>query len=111
VATDGAELYGSELERIVPRDFPAGFDAVAAGETFGAYLQAAATDHVLEATRADRDRIFNLGYFTWVEQQGVPLEEFEARRGAAFWRETRAIVDTWDALIDDFNARVAASPA
>ena len=36
-------------------------------------------------TRADRDRIFNLGYFTWVEQQGVPLDEFEARRDQAFW--------------------------
>ena len=32
---------------------------------------APAPDHVLELTRADRDRIFNLGYFTWVEQQGV----------------------------------------
>ena len=31
VATDGAELYGTELERIVARDFPGGFDAVAAG--------------------------------------------------------------------------------
>ena len=71
VATDGAELYGTELERIVARDFPAGFDAVAAGETFGAWLAAVADDHVLEATRADRDRIFDLGYYTWVEQQGV----------------------------------------
>ena len=92
VATDGAAMYGTEIERIVARDFPGGFDAVAAGETFGAYLQAAAEDHVLEATRADRDRIFNLGYFTWVEQQGVPIEEFEARRRPAFWTETREIV-------------------
>jgi cysteine synthase len=111
VATDGAEMYGTEIERIVARDFPAGFDAVAAGETFGAYLQAAAEDHVLEATRADRDRIFNLGYFTWVEQQGVPIEEFEARRGSAFWTETRGIVGRWDELIGEFNERVARVPA
>lgn len=31
--------------------------------------------------REDRDRIFNLGYFTWVEQQGVPLADFEAPQG------------------------------
>jgi cysteine synthase A len=108
VATDGAAMYGTEIERIAARDFPAGFDAVAAGETFGAYLQAAAEDHVLEATRADRDRIFNLGYFTWVEQQGVPLDEFEARRDQRFWTETREIVHRWDELIEDFNAEVAA---
>ena len=111
VATDGAEMYGTELPRIAARDFPAGFDAVAAGETYGAWLAAAAGDNVLETTRADRDRIFNLGYFTWVEQQGVPIEEFEARRQPAFWTETREIVSRWDELIDEFNQRVAGPPA
>ena len=33
------------------------------------------------ARPTDRNRIFNLGYFTWVEQQGVSLDDFEARRG------------------------------
>ena len=111
VATDGAELYGTELERIVARDFPAGFDAVAAGETFGAWLAAVAEDHVLEATRADRDRIFDLGYYTWVEQQGVSIEEFEARREQTFWTDTREIVDRWDELIDEFNEQVTGRPA
>jgi cysteine synthase A len=111
VATDGAELYGTELERIVARDFPAGFDAVAAGETFGAWLAAVADDHVLEATRADRDRIFDLGYYTWVEQQGVSIEEFESRRQPAFWTTTREIVGRWDDLIDEFNEQVSGRPA
>jgi len=111
VATDAAAMYGTELLRIVPRDFPAGFDAVAAGETFGARLMGAGEDHVLETTRADRDRIFNLGYYTWVEQQGVPLEEFEARRQPSFWTETRAIVERWDELIDEFNERVGVGAA
>jgi hypothetical protein len=109
VATDAAAMYGTELDRIVPRDFPGGFDAVAAGETCGAWLLAAGEDHVLETTRADRDRIFNLGYYTWVEQQGVPVEEFEARREPEFWRETREIVGRWDELIDAFNDRVGAA--
>jgi cysteine synthase len=105
VATDGAELYLTELDRITARDFPAGFDTVAAGETFGRHLAATATDHVLETTRADRDRIFNLGYYTWVEQQGVSIEEFEERRDPAFWTRTREIVGTWDELIGAFNER------
>jgi cysteine synthase len=107
VATDGAPMYGTELDRIAARDFPGGFDAVAAGEVHGRWLAGTVEDHVLETTRADRDRIFNLGYYTWVEQQGVSVEEFEARRDQRFWRTTREIVHRWDELIDDFNGRVA----
>ena len=36
-------------------------------------------------TQIDRKRVFNLGYFTWVEQQGVSLEEFTARAKQSFW--------------------------
>ena len=108
VATDGAPMYVTEQDRITGRDYPAGFDAVAAGEAWGRWLAAAGVDHVLEMTRAERDRVFNLGYFTWVEQQGVPLDEFEARRDQRFWIETREIVHRWDQLIGDFNAQVAA---
>ncbi len=105
VATDGASMYGTEIERIVARDFPDGFDAVAAGETYGEHMLGASTDHLLELTSADRDRIFNLGYFTWVEQQGVPLDEFEARRRPETWTEIRAIAPVWDEMIEEFNAR------
>ncbi len=108
VATDGAVMYGTEIERILARDFGGEFDAVDAGETFGRFVLGAGTDDLLELSRVDRDRIFNLGYFTWVEQQGVPLDEFEARRRPAFWTETRAILPVWDALIEEFNARVGA---
>ena len=81
---------------------------MAAGETFGEFLAGATIDHVLELRRTDRDRIFNLGYFTWVEQQGVPLDEFEARRRPEFWTEMRSIVHEWDRRIDDLNARTGA---
>ena len=50
----------------------------------------------------DRERIFNLGYFTWVEQQGVSLEEFEARREPGLLgRGARQSPDVWDELIDE----------
>jgi cysteine synthase len=112
VATDGAAMYATEIERIVARDFPDGFDTVAAAETFGAHVLGAGTDGVLELSRAERDRIFNLGYYTWVEQQGVTIEEFEARRRPAWWTEMRAILPTWDEQIAEFNERVAsAGPA
>jgi cysteine synthase A len=112
IATDGAAMYRSELDdKIMPRDFPDGFDGVAAAETFGRHVLGAGEDHLLELTRQDRDRIFNLGYFTWVEQQGIPLAEFEARRQQTWWRELRSLLPAWDAMIDEFNDRtgVAAS--
>ena len=62
----------------------------------------------LELSERDRNRIFNLGYYTWVEQQGTPFELFEARRHQSFWRGLRRFVPVWDQMIDEFNARVAA---
>ena len=50
-----------------------------AGEVFGSCLTSIATDNVMELTDQTRRQIFNLGYFTWVEQQGVSVEDFERR--------------------------------
>jgi len=105
VATDGAALYGSEREIALRRYFPDGFDEVAAGEAFGEHLLGCTTDNLAELSSRDRERIFNLGYFTWVEQQGVPLADFEARRAPSFWTEIREDVAVWDDLIDELNAR------
>ena len=71
----------------------------------GEHLLGAATDNLRELTHEERERIFNLGYFTWVEQQDVPLEDFEARRDPRFWAREREAVAGWDELIDEFNAR------
>jgi cysteine synthase len=105
VATDGAAMYDSERELAIARDFPDGFDDVGAGEIFGEHLLGCTTDHLRELTHEERERIFNLGYFTWVEQQGVPLDAFEARRDPAFWTRMREVVAEWDERIDEFNAR------
>jgi cysteine synthase len=105
VATDGAAMYGSEVERLSAIHYPDGFDAVAAGEAFGRNILGATTDHFIELTLSDRERIFNLGYFTWVEQQGVGLKEFVARRDQQFWKELRELVPVWDGMIEEFNAR------
>ena len=105
VATDAAELYRSEREKTLARDYPGGFDALHAAEVFGRHLAGAAPDHLLELTHHDRQRIFNLGYYTWVEQQGVPLERFEARRRPEFWRGLRELLPAWDERIEEVNRR------
>ena len=105
VATDGAELYASEQERAREKHFPEGFDELAAAETWGRHLLGTATDHLLELTRIDRRRIFNLGYYTWVEQQGVAQADFDARSAAGFWAGLQELVPAWDDMIAEFNAR------
>jgi len=105
VATDGAAMYHSERDLALAKYFPDGFDEVGAGEVFGEHLLGATTDNLRELTREERDRIFNLGYYTWVEQQGVSLEDFQVRRKASFWEQTRAQAVVWDELIDEVNAR------
>jgi len=104
VATDSAALYGSERRKFLMAHYPDGFDAVSAGEIFGQHLLGAADNDVLELTHNERSRIFNLGYYTWVEQLGVPLEAFERRRAQGFWAELRQAASVWDVLIAEFNA-------
>ena len=104
VATDGAELYETELGLAEGKYFPDGFDETRVAETFGRYLLGAATDNMLELDRRARERVFNLGYYTWVEQQGVSLADFDARRDPRFWDGLMELVPAWDALIADFNA-------
>jgi cysteine synthase len=111
VATDGTAMYGSELPRLTRKHFGGTFDLVSAGEAFGRGLAGAATDGVLELTHAERRRIFNLGYFTWVEQQGVSLPEFTARARQGFWDGLLELVPAWDGMIAEFNARTGALAA
>jgi len=107
VATDSAQLYASERQAYLARRYPDGFDEVNAGEIFAHHLEAVADDHVLELRHLDRKRIFNLGYYTWVEQQGVTIEDFDRRSDQRFWRELVKTIPAWDRLIEEFNAEVA----
>lgn len=108
VATDGAALYPSERAKTLRTRFGGTFGAVEAAEVFGQHLADVDTSGTIDCTERDRNRIFNLGYYTWVEQQGTPFELFEARRRQAFWKGLRRFVPVWDEMITDFNARVAA---
>ena len=109
VATDSAELYGSERTKIAEQRFAGGFDRIHAAEVYGQHLLGLGSEHVLELTSLERRRIFNLGYYTWVEQQGVPVEDFEARRDQRFWQKLHDYVPVWNELIDAFNARTGLS--
>lgn len=106
VATDSAALYVSERQTYLARRYPDGFDDVNAGEIFGRHMEGIADDHVMELRHIDRSRIFNLGYYTWVEQQHISVEDFDRRRSQDFWHSLVDSIPAWDRLIQEFNAEV-----
>ena len=95
VATDGAPMYKTELPIAAKKYFDGQFDQVKAAEVFGHSILGASTDNMIELTRPDRERIFNLGYYTWVEQQGTTLADFDRRRDQAFWDGLMDLVPVW----------------
>ena len=111
IATDSAALYHSERAGFLKRRYAGGFDEVNAGEIFGRDLQGIADDHVIELTHLDRRRVFNLGYYTWVEQQGVSVEDFDRRKDASFWKDLQDSIPAWDRLIAEFNVETGAQHA
>ncbi|MBM3907014.1 MAG: pyridoxal-5'-phosphate-dependent protein subunit beta [Gemmatimonadetes bacterium] len=105
VATDGAVMYKSERPKLLQKHFGGACDRRKADDAFARHLLAADAEHVMLMGPVERDRVFNLGYFTWVEQQRVALPDFVARRDQQFWRDLRDLLPAWDAMIAEFNAR------
>merc|ERR1712225_54476 len=88
--------------------FNSNFDELDAAEVFGAHLVGCQTDHLEELSHKGKERIFNLAYYTWVEQQGISVQDFEQRKEQRWWKELRAkYLPIWEKLIDDFNETLA----
>ena len=103
VATDGADLYLTELEK-TKKEFQGIYDEISCAEIYGQFLKGVTTDHTLELNQKEKERIFNLGYYTWVEQQGIDLNHFEERRDQQFWLDHYNQFLTLDERIEAFNA-------
>ena len=88
VLTDSAVMYGSRIEEL--------------NQMYGAYTDTDAvvdhnlhmlglkTDNMMEMGYAERKRVHNLKYYTWVEQQGKETAELNA-----LWYD---VENTWDAV-------------
>jgi cysteine synthase len=103
VATDGADLYLSELEK-TKKNYQGVFDNAACSNIYKKYLMGIDSDNMLDLSQNDKERIFNLGYYTWVEQQGVNLSNFEKRKDQQFWLDHYNHMISLDDRIEKFNA-------
>jgi cysteine synthase A len=108
VATDGARCTRASTGQAPPATSAAGSPTSTLHRCGASTSANVPTADTLELTERERNRIFNLGYYTWVEQQGTPFELFEARRHQSFWQGLRRLLPVWDDMITEFNARVAA---
>jgi cysteine synthase len=96
------ELYGSRLKEM--HEESGEYTELTAAAHFARYLHGESTDHMMELTYADRRRVHNLKYFTWVEQQGRTYAEIQDQwYDRDYWTEVPAQVDEIDDLITEFN--------
>ena len=102
VATDGAPLYATELSIAEAKYHSGRMDKVTAAETFGRAILGATNDNMIEMGRYDRERVFNLGYYTWVEQQAFS-GRFRPTPGSVVLDGLLDLVPVWDEMIDGFN--------
>ena len=93
----------SELEK-TKNNFQGTFDSTACSNIFKKYLKEVNSDNMIELSQNDKERIFNLGYYTWVEQQGVNLNDFEKRKDQNFWLDHYKYMISLDDKIEKFNS-------
>jgi cysteine synthase A len=105
VLTDSMELYESRIKEMQAEYGP--YTSLNASADFAHYLHGQSTDNLLELTYADRRRVHNLKYFTWVEQQGRTYEEILSQwYDRDYWTSVQTQANEIDNLIEEFNHEV-----
>ena len=103
VLTDSAGMYGSRIEEL--NEAHGAYSLLEAGKDHALHMLGLKTDNLMELTYADRKRIHNLKYYTWVEQQARDVKDLNAlwydTKGT--WDAVHAQADELDALINEFN--------
>jgi cysteine synthase A len=107
ILTDSMELYQSRLHEM--RQEMGEYSERTAAADYARWILQQSTDNLLELRYSDRRRVHNLKYFTWVEQQGKTYAEINSQwQQPDYWTSVQTQVGEIDALIEEFNAEVAA---
>ncbi len=104
--TDSVDLYRTRLAELETER--GSYDELHAAVDLERYLLGTTTDHVRELSFVDRKALHNLKYFTWVEQQGMTVEELDALWSRSFWSELPHQLHPWDEKIREFNSETGA---
>ena len=103
VLTDSAVMYGSRIKEL--EEAYGDYSAKKAAVDHSMHMLGVRTDNLLELTYAERKRIHNLKYYTWVEQQGKTYEELNALwyDYDNTWGAVHSMDKQLDELINEFN--------
>lgn len=105
ILTDSAAMYTSRLAELEEQQGP--FTRDDAIKVHAASLLHQGIDHMAELGYYDRQRVHNLKYYTWVEQQGKTYDEIKAQwYERDYWKQLPSYVAKIDELIEYFNKRV-----
>ena len=88
IMTDSAEMYTSRVKELQDEDGPYSHEMAAVD--YNKHILDEKIDNMRELTYYDRKTIHNLKYYTWVEQQGMEIEDLNA-----LWYDVEG---TWDAV-------------
>lgn len=94
VLTDGIDRYYSVLAQLTGRFGPLTVET--ARERHHSIFLGARLDYVQEGTVLNRQRWFNLKYYTWVEQQAKTVAELNAQRSQSWWKDQQDLVGEID---------------
>ena len=94
IATDGMDRYHSVMAAM--KETYGAMDEAETTATIRGLLHWQKTDWIQRGTPEHRRRWHNLKYYTWVEQQGKTVEELNAQRSQAWWREHQQLVGEID---------------
>jgi len=105
VFTDSMEMYESRLAEMEAEEGP--YTPVRAAVDYHRSLLGQKTDNMLELSYPQRQRIHNLKYYTWIEQQGRDLDELNAQwyDHEDYWGGIQKQAAEIDGLVEEFNRR------
>ena len=102
VLTDSAVMYRSRVNEL--NDMYGAYNAHEASLDHHLHMLGLKTDSLLELTYAERKRVHNLKYYTWVEQQGMDVEDLNAQwYDKSVWDTVHQQAKDLDQLIEAFN--------
>ena len=103
VLTDSAAMYQSRIQEL--NEMHGAYDVHEAALDHNVHMLGMKTDSMQELTYADRKRVHNLKYYTWVEQQGKDVKDLNYLwyDTEHTWKAVHAQDAELDALINEFN--------
>ncbi|MHA1613274.1 MAG: pyridoxal-5-phosphate-dependent protein subunit beta, partial [Candidatus Thorarchaeota archaeon] len=106
IFTDSMDLYQSRmLEAQAAHGAYSVKDSV---KDYYGHLIAQKTDALIELDYYEKKRVHHLKYYTWIEQQGMELDELNAQwyDFPGYWENIQQMTPKIDTLITEFNEKV-----